>query len=129
MANVTFIAADKVLTEEQKRAISGWYDKVVTNPPVMPIIPKKDVTSYVEKKRQEMWRISLAGQDMIRQSLGIFRGEECDRVLKMRKDCDLRIWLRVNFHWRRAVGNWVKFGLNLWMDKEGIPKLAKRRTR
>ena len=120
MGKITFVSADDCLNGDQKNAIKAWYNKDSTDPPWMPDIPKRNVTGYAAKKQEEVRRTALAGSDFIRQAMKVFEYGEYDRVLKMRENCDFRIANRVNFHWRRAMNNWMTYGLNQWKASEGI---------
>lgn len=115
---VLFTTADDCLNNEQKQAITALYARTKTTPSVMPVIPKKDVRG---RKLTNSERTVLAGQAIMNQALNLFPGKECDRILKMRTNCDRAIWNRVNYHWRHAAGEWITSSVNSWKTKEHIP--------
>lgn len=116
-----FTAEDDCLTVAQRQAIAIWYAEPTNHPPVIPIIPKESVTLYMDKLRQDERRALLAGEAIMQQALDLFKGEECDRVLKMRKSCDVAIWHRVNYHWNEAMDRWMRYATDLWKYQEAIP--------
>jgi hypothetical protein len=120
MGKVVFNLSDDCLNGDQKKAITDWYDKDKASPPVMPVVPKREVTGYAAKKEEEARRTALAGNDLVRQVMRVFLYSEYDRVLKLRDTCSFRIFNRVNFHWRQAMSAWLTYGLKQWKAQEGI---------
>jgi hypothetical protein len=117
---INWITADDCLIAEQKKALTACYNRADTNPPVIPVIPKREGT-YVNKREEQARRTALAGVEIMGQAFKVFKSSEYDQILKMRTSCDWRTFNRVNFHWRRAMGDWHTFGINQWKTKEGIP--------
>ncbi len=113
-----FTVADNVLVEAQKQAIAVWYTKSVTSPPEIPNIPKPEATLYTDIVLRDGARRLELENNLIEQMLKVFLENEVTKVIKLRKDCDVRIWHQVNDHWRKARNRWMDYGRALWEYSE-----------
>jgi len=113
-----FTEADEVLTSTQKAMIAEWYSRAATKPPQVPVIPKEEATLYTDIKTRDERRFYQASNDIAVQAIAVFPGSDLDACLKLRKDCDERMWHRVNQHLAEARRRWISYGIALWQYTE-----------
>ncbi len=114
----SFDGRDNVLVEAQKKMISDWFIRSVLSPPVIPDIPKPEATLYTDIVKRDEERLYQAKVEFMNQALELYPLDETLDVLKLRKDCDVNIWDRVNYHHRDAMGRYMDYGLALWRYRE-----------
>ncbi len=104
-----FDASDGELNNAQLDLIRAWYMKPVTDKPSLP-----DVSVGTPN------RVMTAQNEIAMEALTVFPGSLADEVLRLRKDCSEKIWMRINFHSAEARRRWINYGLALWAYREGV---------
>ena len=107
-----FDGEDTVLTPGQISAITNWYMLARNEGPVLPDKAIGSPNRVMEAKNAIAFQVISP--------TGAFKGGEFERVLLMRKDCDVVIERRVRFHYGEAKRRLVNYWLELWADKEGV---------
>lgn len=113
-----FETVDDCLVADQKAKIATWMGRAVSNPPVVPIIPKEEASLYLDIKQRDEKRYLEAENDIALQAIKVFPGSELDECLKLRKNCDAVIRNRVNYWRNLAMDNWINYGIALWKYRE-----------
>lgn len=114
-----FTDLDKeLMSEELMSAIAEWYTKPISHRPTLPEIPPPgaDVLPYAWDKAMEQRTNQAAGIITEEAWDKIFDPMELNRVTQLRgKNCDWRLWDRIQDHWRVAFNRWIDYGMALWL--------------
>jgi hypothetical protein len=98
--------------------IAEWFGRAASIPPIVPDIPNPTVVGYTEAKARDAQRLQQAQDEIMTQCLKIFPGGELDASYALRKNCDVRVWNRVNYFWNAAKDRWCIYGLSLWLYEQ-----------
>ncbi len=108
----------ELMTEELMSAISEVYTKLVTHKPSMPTIqpPGEDILPYAWDKAMEQRTNQAAGIIAEEGWDKVFTAIELNNLTKLRgRNCDWRLWDRINDHWRIVYNRWFDYGMALWL--------------
>lgn len=109
----------EILSPAQLAKIWEWSNRINTDPPEMPIIPKIKSYGYFSKKRNEATRKADAGNAIAEQAwLKVFNNNELTGVYKLdNPKCGSLIFHRINQHFAALRKEWIKYGVKMWERK------------